>query len=416
MLLQLEMEVGTVKKIKIPLEDVVMSRKGIVDLYHLSGDEWQLTGLRQGFVILKGGDSEISDFRAHINVVGNREKRHAKDLPDWICKTEGIICNEQGVVLGLSADLKWYQTVERYCSLSRCLNQVEMKAEALTVWKDRWVQVLKLQGVELDMVDDKLVAKVDCRSQTLNDWRSYLDFFSSGLVLDKMLWVRCYGDEAKQYRLKSKVFLLDMSRQESKGLASKIDGMIQLNPTKGSVGFEAELENLLRSNQISVIASPFTRVLNGQAATIGSGGERPYLIHELEEKKGAQHVMLEYGVDLKFEIFGIAENNVRINYLFKIKNPIHDGSRSSFAVNRSEGELVLSLNHPTIVTSIDVRSQLNAEQQPFLLHSLPILGPIFKSRTNGDHHIKLIFWLLIDNDHQSANTDEGMTKFPDGGA
>jgi len=166
-----------------------------------------------------------------------------------------------------------------------------------------------------------------------------------------------------------------------------------LAATSSPLGFEAQLEALIKQGHAKLIASPQLLTLNKQTAFIESGNEIPY-----QEKTGQGNTSVTFKkavIKLKVTPSVLPHNN------FLLQLSINQDTVSSLNVNgvpairtQQLTTQVLLHNRQTVVLGGIIEENSNNQMHGVPgLHRLPLLGHAFKHTQQMQHRKQL--WVLI---------------------
>ncbi|MBS3808582.1 MAG: type IV pilus secretin PilQ [Desulfobacterales bacterium] len=154
---------------------------------------------------------------------------------------------------------------------------------------------------------------------------------------------------------------------------------------------DAKLTALERSNDVKIISAPKIVTLDNKKATITQGLEYPYQTVEDD------NVQIEFkDIDLTLEVTPHVTPDRRIALkIYLTKNEIHDVTISPPALSTNEAETELLVNDgSTIVIGGIKKSTITEGEDGFpVLKDIPILGYLFKTKTNQNTRRELLIFM-----------------------
>lgn len=423
------MNVGEFVRLKtfVTDADLQVSRRGIVDLQYSEQEQvWQVTAIRGGFVVLyekKKGEGEERRYFIKVNTSEETKEdgRGLPDLPLWICKNKGILCDEDtGQISGRSSSFEWFLKARDFCKQEdSCFFKVSLTDEGRFRWK---VKLKAALGSKFEIVInnfDTAQATTYCGDFSIDEKKSWVDHATGGAVSAGNLFISCLEKtQIIKYRVKARVFLIEDNAAKEIGLSSVVAGAARLG---GDISLDAhaKLENYIKEHKATVIGEPVFRVNAGKEARISSGGEFQTIniIHNgaVDSRSSEKDVSLgwkQHGLDFTIEPRPSGYHQVHIKFKMLLKNRnAEESDRPSLQTNTFASEFDVKLNDPVILGGVDFSIKGENSSGPFLLDRVPILGPLFRVRSNAEEHSKLYLWFVLAEDTGGMHPGDGFKKF-----
>ncbi len=421
------MNVGDTVLLSLPeTSDLQVSRRGLIDLQYTEG-VWHVTALRGGFVVLYEKTKSEGDGKRYFIKVNTSEEvrayeRETMDLPLWICSRSGIRCNEKtGVVAGVASSYEWYFKAKDFCSRDDgCFFEVSLTNAGRFSWEGFLKASVEPRfKVQLD---GRLMPYITgfCGNMKREDVKKWIDEVTGGAVSKGGVTVRCQEEWLEEkYRVKARIFLIEDNAAQELGLSTFTSASGSASEAKLSFDMRAKLENYLRQNRAEIIGEPVFRVNSGKEAHIASGGEfqsltsvYPLVTQQQEGGKKASLGWKEHGLQITLDVKPIDMQKVRVRFKCSLKNRNPgEGDQTALQTNSIGSEVDMKLNDPIIMGGVDVSSQGNHESGPLIFDKIPILGPLFKLRSNENQRVRLYLWLIVDHDLGGEDPSRGLKTF-----
>jgi hypothetical protein len=327
------MRVGEAREIALSSEaDLVVSRRGVVDLQHMSGGRWRLTGMRRGFVSVRTQRDEMpSAARFFVEVLDKEADAPVGSggklvWPAWLCGANSLVCDsDKGVIDGEAPSLAWLDQAREYCRTHACWVKAEMGESA---------------------------------------------------------WRRVNA----QYRVRAKAFLLDEGDVEKLGINH--DWSVETD-WKGTLTRQilSRLEALLRKNQRKIVGEPTLRLRAGVPVKAMAGGEIA-----VQRRPGGAEEWKAFGLDVTLTVEPRGEGNVLLRYELALHHRMDGGDGKVMSRHGLSGEAVIGMGAPTILGNVDYTVTAESREGIPVLSSIPLIGVFF--RMSGDESVRNQLYLM----------------------
>jgi hypothetical protein len=408
---------------------VKVSRKGVINLYHLGQGSWQITGLRKGLVVIenqrRAGESPGALGKRYLVEVIDTEGRGRNDLeegglssesllPQWICQRPGVRCDQgKRLVEGVAQNREfWLKSFEFCLNLTGCDFKMKLSPALKLDWQ-RQLSDLLGQGVEIKNLDPSgLLVLGDCSQTSVKKWEELTEAKTGVKTQAGVLVVGCLEDH---YRGLFQVSIDVISVKESSTNQQGIDSREQLVLRGGAslaqggapgvtLGVDgaifSRLVHLMATDKARVMAQPVIRLMSSTPTRLLSGGEFAYRTQrgaakdsgkDLDPSEGATE-WKAMGLDLGLEVFPLSQNKVSLKYETSLKSKIDQGS---VHVQALKGRVELPLGQKVLIGRIDMDQQIDGDEGS-LLSEIPIIGQLFHSSHKEVGNSVIFLWATIE--------------------
>lgn len=411
--------------------DVQISRRGVVDLFHVGEGRWRVTALRAGVVVLSSGEGEAA--RRSIVRVTPAERTPGQlddEIPPWICATPGVHCDRAArVVDGVLPDAARFAQARALCERGACRFQALLTETARARWEAQ-LRALAPRGTTLTLSPAGVLSvEVLCgqlestsdearresgiseprrrgpssREERANELRAAL----RGRIDGDDLLVQCAEDKVSLgYRLETKIMRIAASQLAALGFAGSASLGATTPPWRLDAALASKLEAARRARHLEVIGEPSLRLVAGRRAEARSGGEFQVPLHE--PRAGEPRAAWKpFGLLLIAVAAPRDARTARLSYELALS--ARDGEGVS--AHSVKGELELALGTPTLVAALDLASSDREDVSQPLLARIPILGPLFRLEVKGDQTSRVFAWFKLGAD-EGAGLRDAATAWP----
>lgn len=403
---------GDSEEVTFPIgTDLSVSRRGVVDLFHLGEGRWQLTALRSGFVVIDPRDAQTGEPRfPRLFVEVKKADDEAQplvdrpEIPAWICATQGVICTkDSGLVSGWAPSLAWHRRAKFLCQTrTACQYEAKVPRPVLDVWASELSQRL---GVEYQvLLGDVPVIKASCAKPGRIRRQDEVDLLTDHSLSEGLVLFRCLEDEATgRYRLSIKVYLVEGAAAKQLGFEGNATWSLSYPKLESNVHLLSQLRALELAHQAEIIAQPTVRMTPNVETTLTSGGEFQVIEHVVREEKGQKEPShsswKEHGLALKLQAVPKQANRATLTYDLSLKSRMRE-DQPSLIVNSLRSDLELQLSEPTLAAILDMRSNTHEQGQLAWLSKMPFIGPLFEKSDEMANSSHLFLWFELAADQQ----------------
>ncbi len=187
----------------------------------------------------------------------------------------------------------------------------------------------------------------------------------------------------KNYHLKLKLIQLEQLDGE--------DLRLGLEQMSGSLGdfLSLPLENIVKKNQLllsqkkvrmSTLAEPQTLIRPLTPAELQIGADIPFKNINTNNVQSTDWKFAGLKIKMMLENYG---EKVKINFETELTQPTSDANGAeSISGNKEKSSVVITLNEATKIFQISLRTEGKSTDQMPLLNAIPLLGELFKSKSN----------------------------------
>ena len=415
----IRMRAGETQEISYPLgADLTVSRRGVVDVFHLGDGRWQVTALHAGFVVIDAHDAISGETKwprlfidiASIHSEDQLDNPPAGDLPQWLCRDSNVQCQrESGILSGTAKSYVWFAHARETCrSLAGCYFDVNLDPAAYAVWIDDLRQMLGQSYTVLPGAGSVPTVEVYCGRVGREKWRDEVDALTSKAVSEGRIWLRCRDEFSRTpFRLQVRMFSILASDVRALGLDPQIDAHMALPLSNSNANILSRLEAWTRDHRAEVIAEPVLRLTPNQRAEILSGTEFQVVEHVVRsDRQGASSDVSSWkqqGLSLRVSLAPLSSDRVRLSYELTLKTKAE--GITSLNVNELKSEIDLVLGTPVMVGILDLRGSGSDSSGIPILEKLPLIGPLFHRNSVEKVNSRLLLWLTV-------HSDESLSEFP----
>ncbi len=410
------LHVGETQEVQFPIgTDLTVSRRGVVELFHVEGSTWQITGLHSGFVVIDGRDPTTGEGRPprlFVDVSTPSDKEAADRAvalpptwPDWLCHSKAIRCDtDAAIITGTLDDHLRYLRAHAVCRATRnCQFAVELTAAA----KSRWMDQLRRQ------VDGRFLVSVTaaglpvlstaCKTTRREQIEGEIDALTDGELAAGLLTWRCLEDtRGPAYRLAAKIFLVESSAADELGFEDRSQVEARGPPIATDLRLLSRLKALALERRAEILGQPNFRLTAGQEAELVNGGEFQVLEHSVRDGSDRElATWKQHGLAFKLTVVPLAAGRARLTYNLTLKSRVAD-AETALTVNSLKSEVELALGAPLLVGILDLEASADHQQSTPPFSHLPLIGPLFSTKGQQNSKSKLCLWLYLEEDPDDA--------------
>lgn len=409
---------GQATSITMPQDAAInVSRRGVVDLHHTSGNEWQVTALHAGLVLIEARalaaePDDTTRFLIEIAPADEMRKRgrmQGADLPDWLCTPAQINCDRTtGIVTGLAPSWGWLVQAAQACQPTHgCLLQAGLTDADRELWKNALAAFA--EPPRLTISADGFV---QLRSFCGSDGKQPPDKspFPEALVPKSRLATRCAPPEPDAgYDLSARIFLVDNAMAQTLGFdsAANAAGTIgRPSPNGASLSLLSRLNALANEQRATVIGEPRVHLLPGRKITLRAGGEFQVAEYRDElhgpaaapttERLTAASSWKQTGLDLTVNAANLKDGTVRLDFNAALKLRVKSSGEPSLTVGSVESAIDLEPGVPQLAATLDLSTRADGSSETPALSHIPILGFLFRRNDEERAHHRLVVWFTIE--------------------
>ncbi|MCB9229957.1 MAG: hypothetical protein H6618_10140 [Deltaproteobacteria bacterium] len=391
--------------------DLLVSKKGILDIFHIRDVTWKITALREGLVSIRSGQSQW------MVTVTKTHKKKAEDefsIPDWICTQ--LNCDQQKrIISGQSSGRHEFIQALRWCQKhSPCLFTAQLeKTEKERLFREA-EDLLRTQDASCQNSGGLRVCDIPCNTekQELTVNKTFRQHpLTNPLLKAGLIALRCRQPLAeKLWSVKAKIYFTSQHDSVLKGFDHSVNLSLRIpgDPTL-SAGLMSRLEALLAEKHARVIGEPLIVLRQGTQGEIQSGGEIPVMSYAKNQKSHDKHIHRWKSFGLKFQVrvTGSHHGKALIQYSLRFRQPTH-GEKSTFNSEKISSEISAPLAVPVLAGQTSIHSDMMSDKQRPFLATLPLVGPLFKSSSTTDGQSGLWVWVEVaefvpDKNHPPLN-------------
>jgi len=249
-------------------ENLEVSRKGTLDLQFVEPGKWRATGLRSGFVIIKGSYPATQDTPKtihHIMVSSESLERDPRQIiyskglfPKWACKLPGVKCNEKQIS-GTLYNEKIFSQLQSECRIeNKCINLVQL-GEEVEISANIIMQSKNTQNI---FSIDTLKAKIQQGRLNFPQLHGEIKMLKSigtfSILGDPIITmlpnIEAHISTGGEFQSAAQSQIVENNPWKSHGLELKAK-FVPISPTRGQIDFNMSLKtqngnSALRSNKI----------------------------------------------------------------------------------------------------------------------------------------------------------------------
>lgn len=341
----LQLNPGEIRDIAFPASvEVRVSRRGVVDVFHVNDEHWQLTGLRGGLALVEAFDPASGSPVLPRLVVTVKSaaggSANVSALPRWLCHEPGIRCDgSSGDIAGTSTSWEWFVKAQDYCSKrSTCFFRAQ--------WGGR------------------------------------------------------------PYRLSAYLYLVEDSTARRLGFSGRIEGALDALPVTVRGRAISSLQALESDRGARAIGRPVVRMLPDHEVSIVSGGE--FQVAEADpDSDRLRSAWKQHGLALKVRAVPLADGKARLSLTGSLRSKQHGDARA-LSLSSIDSVLDVKLGEPILAAALDLASSENQSDRTPVLADLPILGPLFRLTGRDAASSRLLVWLELAEDSAEPGLPDPM--------
>jgi hypothetical protein len=402
------MSVGDTREFTFPVSaNLRLSTKGVLELFSVGDGSWQITGLKQGFVIVnwsEEGSDKAVDGRLFIEVrrkLGGRlgtPEKGANSQQRW-CGKSGLTCSVAGdEVGGVTSDFWHWLMARGHCRAETGCRFAAMLEEPGRAALEGWFRSKVGAAYELTLSEDSSPQILATCSEevVLGDHEQLLDYLLHGMIEESLLLVRCRrATELKLYRMKIRVLLVEKNAARELGVAPQLGGISPLRLPVSDSKFSARLRSLEHQHRAKTIGEPTLLMTLGQEATVQNGGEFKVTYQTNDKDQPERQGWKRTGLDLSAVLLEHSGNTLSFKYQLTLKN-LTGGGSAVLSSNAMGSVVNLKLNESVVVGNSDLSFDLEGFESDFSFGSIPILGPLFRTSRHESANAQLMLWIGLE--------------------
>lgn len=400
------MLVGTSRTFTFPEgNDLRVSRRGIVDLYHRGRGIWDITALHGGIVAIEtspqpdpGEQTNVkSGHRIYIEVARKDDQNQRGRQYFWsqgFCQSKGLRCDETAnSISGTTESPMVYRLALKSCrAMSDCLFDLKLSTSGESQLR---IDLEKSMGPSYHIISSPKfpwIVRSACDASSIIKDRDEINLRTDAAIQDGLLVLQCLGEGTDNtYDLHTMIFLATTDTANEKGASGVAQIKLGLDTRHMSAGdpLAGEIRRILsdvaKERTIRVISEPITRVRAGATMEIQSGGEFPFDVRGEEAAQGWK----SHGLTIKANVTQQPKDLhlLDIHATLRLKESI--GSKN-LAIQSFKSQIEMPLGVPILAGTIDLESEDISESDAAWLAKIPILGPFFRQNSETRHHSRLI--------------------------
>ena len=399
----LTLEVGQTIFIESAIEsDLHISNKGIIYAFNLNPTRWNIVALKKGSVIVK---TESNHWL--INVLPKSKKINVNNFanfPKWICDIKTIQCEHNyGTIKGSFESIAAFTRTKTWCKENNpCLFLATLsrqsKQELYSLIESRLPK-----NFTFDISDyGDIFLLNNCQHNKVN-----LDEQKNIKSIEKLLpelhraitITNSCKDVSNNYILKATTILIHDTDIQSTGLNSTKG--LKLSQTFNLMQnfMNQELQLLLNNNKATIIGQPTIKMVENEMITLNNGGEIA-IESTSDSTKGLSHTWKQYGFKLEACINSMTQDQVLAHLSVSLSQPSQK-AKQVMQSNYINTKTVISLGSDTTVGSIKLTSDQKNHSRNSILNDIPLISPIFTSKTEEHGNAFIFFNVLITKENDS---------------
>lgn len=195
----------------------------------------------------------------------------------------------------------------------------------------------------------------------------------------------------KQFQVKAQIELIEEQISDVTGGSSNAMFSLDLLSGAPNPNLSGAFEARDRQFNKRVIGEPQFSVHEDDDAIVKSGGEA--LQDRVDEDGRHRDVIYEYGMSLSVKLHEQPNKQVGSDVLFVLKSP--GGDQQKFSLNHIQTKTSLPYGIKTLIGSVDLASDDHGEDRDSYMAQIPIIGPLFKRKTNSSAKAVVQLWLEV---------------------
>ncbi|NRA45300.1 MAG: hypothetical protein HRU09_10130 [Oligoflexales bacterium] len=388
----IEIAVGQTTTIKtLPSSELYISRKVILTAQYLDHGDWRLIGLKVGTSLIQ---SENKSWLVHV-IKRPQTPLFTKQIPSWICN-KGLECSEGDFIISGSAldpflflKAKSWCLQQKLCFFSASLDQAAIarlhKFYQQNLGKDFEV-FISSGGVSEFIIPCEPGSKTPNKTD-INKLKVMLKIGYQ----DIQYLVSCRRRNINNYKLSSRVVLVSKSAVDLKDFDTNHYLSISKKSMEKTGSLSKVIQMLLSQKKATVIGEPQLFLQEGQKAQIQSGGEFPVLAKTVNDTLG--QAWKKYGLSLMATLT-LQDHKAILDINFSLSTR-GSASSNNLATSLIKTEVALEPGMEVLIGSVEIKTQQTSSQENSLMGGIPLIGPLFKAKTEEDSYSKLLLFVQI---------------------
>lgn len=375
---------GSTKAVRFPVDaDLQVSRKGIIDLIWLSDNQWQITALRRGTVMIRGVDGNRQPVATTVvNVTSQAQQRNDRFnyLAD-ICRLPGLKCeNQTRRLTGHIASWSDYLYAFSRChNLKTCLFAVSLDPQGLSQLKQDWQQTLGIEITVKQLLGGQILVQLPCEFYEKQIIKTQLKTLGGQALTHGKLFLSC-TPPSHSLKLAAKVFFLNQGDAEQLGVTWSNFKSLD----------DAHLKAFLSKNHSRIMSDPVITVAPHLPFDIHAGGE----IKVISQSDKPEEHWRSTGVSLSGKIMPLAADEYVLDFNLKISSPQEDGNRLISSHVNSQAKL--KIGQSAVVGEINTQFSVEGSGNVPILSDIPLIWPLFSFNHQSHGQVKVILWVKIE--------------------
>lgn len=387
----IELEVGQAQTIELGHEsDISISRKSIVLPEYSGQGRWIFTGLKKGFVAVTTGSKIAPELLATIKVksVQAEMSMNPNFAVGWICRHPKISCHpDSGEISGITQDPFWFAQAQKYCHrYQACFFNVRLQQEAINLFMRHW---LDQHGYQYRNQGRYFLLSKSCQSQSKSEHETILDAELSGLVSAGVARFHCAILSGHGYELRFNILQVDDQDNVSSSLAFPSD------PTKVLKSPMDFFHGTKSRGGVRVFAQPRAITSGLQPLKLTIGGEALVSSVKPDEAEETVQFWKKYGLELEVQMLEDREGILLIQYRVALSVPHQGGATQGVYGSHIENTSRVLVGKIHNLGTLDLKSNWQMRRDSTWLGSIPILGPLFRLRSEDKSSSRLQVWVEI---------------------
>ncbi len=404
------LELGEEKQIELKEgEQLRLSQKNVVEVEALGGGHYKFIALHSGLVYVRVLDKEGRLLRSWVMEVLQRlhpEKTKVLQQEIWrqfFCEQPGISCDSDAAqVRGMTESLSWLHRARQQClQLTPCRFEAQLSPAAQDLWSRRLQDEFALKNLRVQS-DGFVRASIDCQGLTKGQQDHLVQEVKERYGAP--LFLQCQSPSVLSYRLECVVVA---HRQDQSLLDNPLHWDLRLLPKGATV--QALLDGLSHSGQLSILARPRTRMLQGAELKLVDGGEMPI---ERQTRDGKELQWKPIGFQLTGKFMERTESLIRLRIDISLSRP--QLASSNLASSSLQSEVFLPLGEWTELGTLQAQTEDSEKTAIPVLSDIPGLGALFQWHTEGlvrsDVRVILKVEELEQGGEQERSQEEGNSE------
>jgi len=427
----LTMTIGSTQEVSYPLgTDLAISRRGIIDVFHLGDGRWQITALRPGFVVVDAHDGGTGAARMPRLFIDARRsedelrpgpkesEEETRPIPKWICQdTEAVTCGQDsGLVTGTVASPIWFHQARASCQASpRCTFAVVLTATAQAEWTSALRLALGADYSVTPTARGSVLAIIEtyCGKGGRDARLPMVDALTSRALSSGLAWFKCREDRGlPHYRMHAQVFLVEAAAAAELGFANTATVQAGLfGGGQNHVQLLAKLKALEQERKAEIVGEPMLRLTANQPAELASGGEFQVTQRTLHRGEGEDAIekvaWKQHGLTLKLVATPLNDQRVRLGFDMTLKSR-SEGSDQALTLHVLKSEADLILGVATMAGILDLQTSASEQERLPVLSKIPLIGPWFQRSGRQSSKSRLFLWLELSEDESRGDMPQGL--------